>query len=135
MSHDNYAGKYATLKGKIKYIDKVLISHRRHNENATGEYSLKLSAIKVLKRGIIRYKDLAKVHARVYNQSLIMLENISQKEQLPQEAIKIKKAIETGGIKMVVYMLELGVKRKQWIRTAGMYITGILGSYKKYLVK
>lgn len=135
MSHDNYMGKYALLRGKIKYIDVIGINHRRHNDNTTGGYAMKLSPAKILKRAVFQMDDLASIHARVYNQSLIMLNMIKEQEgDLPQVGKRIRKSIRSGGFLMVRIMRYLGVKRKQKSRTIGIYVIALLKLYRKYLV-
>ena len=95
---------------------------------------MKLNPWKIFKRAIIQIDDLAKVHARVYKQTLIMIEMVRQQENsLPDVAVKIRKAIEYGGIKMDKAMLELGVRRKQCARTFGIYLIAFFSRYKKYI--
>ncbi len=135
MSHDNYIGKYALLTGNIKYIDKVLIKHRRHGENTTGGYSMKLSPIKVLKKGIIHFEDLAKIHARVYNQTLVSLSMFDEYATFFPQSDRIRKSISRGGLMLVNTMRTMKVKRKQLTRTLGIYLIALTGIYKKYLYK
>lgn len=136
MSHDNYMGKYALLTGRIKYIKKILVNHRRHENNTTGGYSMRLNLISIFNKSILQLDDLARTHARVYNQTLIMIEMVrQQKNSLPQVAAKIQEAIESGGIKMVKAMRGLGVKRRQSARTIGIYAIALFRGYKKYSIK
>ena len=134
MSHDNYMGKYALLTGGIKYIDKVMINHRRHGDNTTGGYSMKLSPIKIFKRFALQYEDLAKTHARVYNQTLILIDQLDKCGKKTNELKKIESGLHAGGIKMITIMWRLSVKRKQKARTLGIYIIALMKRYKKYLV-
>lgn len=132
MSHDNYMGKYAMLTGKIRFLNKPLINHRRHGNNTTGGYSMKLSPVKVIKR-IFKYGDLARTHARVYNQTLVALNLIGT--VLPDEPLipVIRNAIRTGGFTGTKIMKSLNVRRKQKQRTLGIYLVMFFKSYKKYL--
>ncbi len=134
MSHDNYMGKYALLKGKIKYIDQIMINHRRHDNNTTDSYSMRLTPSIIIKRYILRLDALAKVHARVYNQTLVFLEQLSINGMVSQDMEQITVALRHGGIKMVKTMIKLSVKRKQKSRTIGIYLIALTKKYQKYLV-
>lgn len=135
MSHDNYMGKYALLTGKIKYINRAMINHRRHSSNTTGEYSMKLNLLRIIKRGILQIDDLAKTHARVYNQTLIFLNEMKHDINVTSDKMmSIEKAIRSGGFQMVHAMWKMGVKRKQHSRTLGIYYIAVTGKYKKYLI-
>ena len=127
MSHDNYFGKAALLFGKIRFIDKAGMKYRRHESNVTGKYSMKLSPVKVLKRAFVEFDDLSQIHARVYNQTLVLL------QQLRRSDSDIEKAIRRGGIYGVSRLIKYKVKRKQATRTIGIYLVMLLGTYKKYL--
>ena len=135
MSHNDYMGKYALLTGEIKYIDKIMINHRRHGDNTTGEYLMKLSPIKAFKRFALQFDDLAKTHARVYNQTLVLLEQIKKsKIDSNKEILKIEESIRSGGFRMVRYMRRFGVKRKQKSRTMGIYMIALLKRYLIYII-
>ena len=135
MSYDNYMGKYALLTGKIKYIDRVMINHRRHDNNTTGDYSIKLMPLCVLKRALFQLDDLSKTHARVYKQTLILLEELKVcnmgNEKLCAEIVI---AIQSGGLRMVKTMKRARVKRKQRSRTIGIYMIALFKQYRKYMV-
>ena len=134
ISHDNYFGKYALIMGNALYIDRVLVNHRRHSENTTGGYAMKLNPTKVVKKVFPRLDDLAKTHARVYYQTLVFIEQYEkQTGNMPPTLQKVKNAINTGGQIMVRTMRELEVRRKQPSRTIGIYYIALTKSYKKYL--
>lgn len=135
MSHDNYFGKYALLEGKIVFIDKVLIEHRRHDGNTTGSYNIKLSVFDAMGQCFWKLNEIIKTHAKVYSQSLIMLSLVTSNKAVTAAVIQeIDHAIRRGGIAMVRSMKKLGVKRKQKIRTIGIYCIAITKAYKKYVV-
>lgn len=134
MAHDNYMGKYALLTGVVKYLDKVMINYRRHGYNATGGYSMKLSPLKVFKRFVFQFDDLAKVHARVYNQTLILINQLRKSGKTLEDADIIALGIRSGGLKMVTIMNRFSVNRKQRTRTLGIYIIAFTKRYKKHLV-
>lgn len=136
MSHDNYMGKYALISGSIQYIDRPLINHRRHGYNATGSYLTKLNLINTFKRMVIQSNSLAMTHARVYNQTLVFIKMMKKTDINFQidKINEIEDAIHYGGIKMFWTMLRFGVRRKQSLRTIGIYITALFGTYKRYLL-
>lgn len=134
VSHDNYFGKYALLKGYIKYIDKPLIKHRRHGDNTTGGYAMVLNPAQVMKKAIYGLDDITRTHARVYNQTLIFIEQMElAKEEGSISLSEIKKSIEIGGIKLVRLMRSMGVQRQQKSRTIGIYMIALTKMYRKYL--
>lgn len=140
MSHDNYMGKYALLAGKIVYLDEVVINHRRHNDNTTASYNMKLSPLKVFKRAVVQFDDLAKTHARVYNQTLVAF-SVFEASQLPLKKHKkrvirnVETAILHGGFTGIRILKKYKVKRKQFVRTIGIYMIMFLKRYKKYLIQ
>ena len=96
---------------------------------------MRLSIMKVFKRFVLQFEDLSKTHALVYNQTLIMLTQLKTfKDSKKDVSTEIEKAIQSGGIKMVRTMMQLGVKRKQRSRTIGIYLIAILKKYKKYII-
>lgn len=134
MSHDNYMGKYALLTGEIKYIDRVMINHRRHGDNTTGNYLIKLSPLMVAKKIAFQFDDLAKTHARVYNQTLTEIIILEDKGNGNNKIIQeINQTLRRGGVKGVYSMYKMKVKRKQLQRSLGIYLIMLLKSYKKYI--
>ena len=134
MSHDNYMGKYALLTGEIKYIGQVMINHRRHGDNTTGGYSMKLNLVKILGKILLHINDLAKTHARVYNQTLIFIDAMKIQNYNEERINRIEKGIHNGGIRGCLTMKKLNVKRKQTSRTIGIYLIMLLNLYRKWLV-
>lgn len=135
MSHDNYMGKFALLEGEIKYINKVMINHRRHGGNTTDKYEMKLNVCKVIKRAVTGLKSLSIVHARVYNQTLVFIECCKNNNINLCNSTEIEKAIRSGGIYGCLYMMKNSVMREQKARTIGIYSVMLLGIYKKWLFK
>jgi rhamnosyltransferase len=135
MSHDNYYGKFAIMLGTVKFINQPLIRHRRHSDNTTGEYKLKLNLASVLKKAFFHFDDLAKTHARVYNQTLLTLRQMEQVGLDREEIAIIRDTIKKGGLKGTYRLKKFNVKRKQFSRTIGIYFVMLLGSYKKYLIE
>lgn len=135
ISHDNYYGKFAKVLGEALYLDEPVIQHRRHGDNETGSYNMKLDPVKVFKRAFLQFDNLAKTHARVYNQTLLTIREMKKNGVETGEINKIKKAIENGGITGAIEMKTMKVARSQKARTAGIYIVMITGAYKKYIYK
>lgn len=132
MAHDCYYGKFALAIGRVLYIDKAFIKHRRHTGNTTGEYKLKLTAFNVINK--FKPIALAKTHALVYNETLFAINQMEKNHMDNADTDRIKKIIQSGGVKAAFNMKRLGVHRKQLARTAGMYFIMISKLYKKYLV-
>lgn len=133
MSHDNYYGKFAAALGCISFIPQVLIKHRRHIDNVTGNYNIKLSILKVLRQLLFGFERVASIHGRVYNQTLFALRQMKRFHVQFNEIESIEHAIQYGGIRGVLTLKRYGVKRKQLSRTLGIYGIFFMGSYKKYL--
>lgn len=135
MSHDNYFAKFATVLGKVVYIDKCCIKHRRSGKNTTGDYHLSLTLRYVIKKAIKEYQSTAKVHALGYVQTLQTIDMMKKMDVATSQVLYVEKAIKAGGIAGVSIMIKQHVKRKQLSRTLGIYIIMLLGSYKKYMAE
>jgi len=133
VSHDNYVGKFATAFGHIEFVDRPCMNYRRHGDNTTGAYSMKLNPVKILKRGLLQLNDLARVHARVYTQSLIAIEQIKCAEDYAPAIDDIELSLKTGGIKGVKILRKYHIKRKQKARTFAIYFIMLFGLYKKWM--
>ena len=133
MSHDNYFGKFALLFGEIKYFQKVCIQHRRHGKNETGSYQIKMTFFSALKQALTRWNELAKTHARVYTQTLITISQIESAGLANKNTQEIKEAIERGGLKGILILKKCKVKRKQKVRTLGIYLIMLTKKYKMYM--
>lgn len=133
MSHDNYFGKFALCFGKLLFLDKVLIQHRRHGNNTTGGYNIKLNLLRSVNKAVFQFKDLSKTHARVYSQTLFAIREFEKNGFEDTRFKEFKSAIEKGGFKFVSVLKRHNVRRKQKSRTIALYLIGFLGSYKKYM--
>ena len=136
MSHDNYIAKHAVMYGKIMYYPTPLILYRKHGGNVTDKHKFRLSLATVFKKAVFGFQEVSKTHARVYNQSLLAI-NVIYKNQKDNSAFEKLKAIEiilrSGGVKGVLGMKGLNIRRKQFSRTVALYVVMIMKSYKKYL--
>lgn len=135
VSHDNYFGKFALSTGKILFVNRTGIKHRRHGDNATGGYEMKLSPIAVIKKAVFSFDKLAMTHARVYNQTLCFVEQARTAGVDNPDISKVEHIIRTGGIYGAFTFVRWKVKRKQFSRTIGIYLVMLCKSYKKYLIK
>ena len=134
MSHDNYYSKFAFAIGRINFIPKKCIKHRRYGSNTTGNYYLKLSPFTVMQKATNGYANTARTHALGYVQTLETINMIKKINLDTQQGIAdVEKAITNGGITGVFIMAKQKVKRKQLSRTLGIYLIMLLGSYKKYM--
>ena len=133
LSHDNYMGKYAAVSGSLIYYDRPFISHRRYENNTTGEYKHKLSIKDVLMKSTVGLKKLAKTHARVYKQTLYAIERMHISGIESESTDKYENIIKKGGIAGFIGLLKLKIKRKQPARTIGIYFIMLFGLYKKYM--
>lgn len=133
MSHDNYMGKYALSFGTIQYLDKVLISHRRHDSNTTGGYYIKLNIKNVIDKVLHHMESLSKTHARVYNQTLVFLKMCDDNGLVFERKHEIESAIRKGGLYGCFIMAKNKVKRKQLTRTIGIYYLMAIKKYRKYI--
>lgn len=133
MSHDNYYGKFALFFGEIKYCQEACIQHRRYDGNKTGPYQIKMTPISALRQAVSKWDDLARTHARVYTQSLVAISQMESIGGQTDEMVKIRKAINSGGLKGTLILRQQKVRRKQMVRTFGIYLIMLLKRYKKYM--
>ena len=135
MSHDNFYTKLCLVLGKVYYLDKPLIQHRRHSSNVTAGNTFALTPLKVLKKGLFGYKELAKTHAIGYNQTLLTIKHLRSNGITSSLTDEVEIAILRGGVCGYRILKRHKVKRSQRSRTIGIYTVMLLKSYKKYLVK
>jgi rhamnosyltransferase len=133
MSHDNYYGKFALLFGEIKFYNENCLQYRRHGNNVTGFYQIKMTPMSALKQAVTKWDELAKTHARVYTQTLVTLSQMERIGLTSEKIDEIRKAISKGGLYGVYILKKHRVKRKQFARTIGIYVMMLLGTYKKYI--
>ena len=133
ISHDNFYAKHALILGKVVFINNALIKHRRHGNNTTGDYSMRLTPLLVIKKGLISLKETAKTHALGYDQTLYTIDWMIKNGINERELLLIKKSILTGGLQGVCQMLRFHVRRPQLARTLGVYIIMLFRWYIPYL--
>lgn len=135
LCHDNYYAKYATMFGRLIYMDKVLMYYRRYGDNVTAKHDYSNGLKKILYR-LTKIDSLAKDHARTYSQSIFtincMLKNDTNNELAHLE--EIKRSLIIGGCTaskcFIKYKISCGFK----IRTFSRLIILFIGIYKKYLL-
>lgn len=136
LCHDNLYVKYASLFGKVLYLDKVLMNYRRYSSNVTSAHSYNYGIKKVLS-AFSNINRLCRAHARTYSQSLFML-NLIDKKNIATDTLKIVNdltyALKNGGIYgfgiFIKYKVSCGIR----IRTISRGLILLLGIYKKYLI-
>lgn len=133
ISHDNFYAKHALIYGKVRFINKPLIRHRRHENNTTGQYSIKLSLRDVIKKGFLAFNETVSTHAGGYDQTLYTIDWMLKVNNVDSNLLIIKKSILKGGIYGVKHMLKLKIQRPQFVRTLGIYIIMLTKKYKKYM--
>ena len=133
ISHDNFYAKHALVLGKVVFIEDILIRHRRHGNNTTGNYSMKLTPMIVMKKGILSLKETAKTHALGYDQTLYTIDWMNKNGIDEKNLFLIKKSILKGGLQGICQMLRFRVKRPQMTRTLGIYIIMLFKLYIPYL--
>jgi rhamnosyltransferase len=133
LAHDCYFGKFAIATGNIRFFDQVVMSYRRHTDNVTGNYHMRIGATAIVDKLFQGLNTQAKIHARVYSQTIAFLKQMKETPYWGQVLAEIEKAILAGGLRMVFTMKEYGVSRKQKSREVGIYIIAALKLYKKYL--
>lgn len=133
ISHDNFYAKHALILGKVVFIEDTLIKHRRHENNTTGNYSMRLTPMLVIKKGILALKETAKVHAIGYDQTLYTLDWMNKNGVCEKDLNLIKQSILNGGLQGICQMLKFHVRRPQLIRTLGIYIIMLFKLYIPYL--
>lgn len=133
ISHDNFYAKHGLILGKVKFINQTLIKHRRHDNNTTGEYSMKITPRIILKKGFLFFNDTAKTHAHGYDQTLHTIDWMISEGYADSEILKIKDSILKGGWHGVLQMISFRVKRPQFSRTLGIYVIMLSNKYKKYM--
>jgi len=67
IPHDHWLGFVATLTGKIKFVDKVLVQYRQHNANVFGAGKVKAEgeAVPVKKKKPGKEAELAQIRERI----------------------------------------------------------------------
>ena len=136
MSHDNYYTKFAAVFGYVYYDPEVLMDYRRHGENSTAGQKYSVD-IKRLVRRVTHLSELSRLHANIYNQTLITIREI-KKEKLTakQKAFldEIEEALLTGGKTAVDYCKKNKILWGNKIENTSRMLILQLGIYKKYLV-
>lgn len=84
LSHDNLYTKFAALFGEVYYLNKPLMSYRRHGKNQTTEQKYKMSLERILNR-LLNLDDLARRHAITYSQTLYAVQLIKALELTDDE--------------------------------------------------
>lgn len=135
ISHDNYLTKLAALTGKVRFVNKVLMSYRRYGANVTAKQEYSIGMKRILTR-LCSLNGLAKDHALTYNQTLFAIKQF-RGLSLPEGKIKLLNTIESslknGGLTALITVNLLDISWGNKVRTMSRKIVLLLGLYKKYL--
>ena len=138
IPHDVYYPQFCAIKGAIRFINEPLMLYRRHETNASQQtYSKGLKWIfkKLMSR---RVKELPRIHGTGYSVSLYTISQL-KKFDLSNQQFKLlcslEKAIYSGGIYALCFLLSHRISSGRLSRTIGRYWILVTGSYKKYFVR
>ncbi len=134
LSHDNLYAKISGMTGKVMYIPITTMSYRRHQNNVTSKHEYGYNIRRILKR-LFLLGDLAKDHARTYNQSIITLRLMNEIKGVDKTILKqIEKSIRSGGIHSLHFINVNHVNWGKVIKNISHKLIIFLGVYKKYLI-
>lgn len=134
MSHDTYLAEFAALYGEVKYLKQTLTRHRKHLDNVSGNATLLYNNRLILKKIFgSSFDKKSKIHARTYAQSILALTEFEKAGYSSPQSERIKKSIEKGGIYGVRQLLLYRVKKRQFTRSAILYLIMCSGLYRRYL--
>lgn len=136
LSHDNLYTKFTALLGRVSYVPLVMMHYRRHGNNVTSKQSYNFSIKRILKR-TLDLDELAKDHARTYNQSLIALKLFNDKYPEYANSVEIKDiiiAIRCGGLKAIQILKKHKVNFGKTVKNISHEFIMITGLYKRYLL-
>ena len=136
LSHDNLYTKFAAMLGQVIYLPDATMSYRRHSNNVTARQEYGFG----IKRIMGRMKDidlLAKDHALTYNQSLIAIDFLKQRnnKKLNLELNELKAAMYRGGISCCRYVIKKNISWGNKTKNISHFLVLLLGKHKKYLIK
>ena len=136
MAHECYYTKFAAVFGNIYYEPEVLMDYRRHGDNSTARQKYSVD-IKRLIRRVTHLSELSRLHANIYNQTLITIREIrKEKLNIKQEQFldDIENAMRKGGRTAVNYCKENRILWGNKIENISRMLILWLGIYKKYLL-
>jgi len=132
MPHDAFIGRITLLIGRVVYLDEVTIFQRRHSRNTSGSYNFELP-VNVVMNKIINLKQYHITYARVFRQTLQIIEICRTHGYNSQRLNDIENIILSGGICALISLRKNNVYRLQLLRTIGIYYVILCKKYKKYL--
>lgn len=119
LSHDNLYTKFAAILGKIVYIPEQTMMYRRHGKNVTAKQDYSIGISRIIAR-IMGITDLAKDHAKTFDQSLIEIEMIRElcKDEKQLNLLEqIERTIRRGGILALKNAIALKINCGNKVRT------------------
>ena len=134
LSHDNLYAKFSGLLGKVNYIPKTTMGYRRHGANVTSKHTYGFGMKRIVRR-VLSIQDLAKDHARTYNQSLIALRFLKELKTCRNNDIDdITKVIKKGGFFSYWWIRKKGISWGNRIKDISHKTIILVGLYKEYLM-
>lgn len=132
--HDQYFARWASIRGELFYMDKIVFQYRRHQYNVSNSVQ-KTNRNRIFER-IKKVNQLAFDHAVAYKSALFVLEqleSISLKEKEKKEMRELRNVLLRGNIVALLFWIKYKIFLGNTVRTISKLIVLITGLYKKYL--
>lgn len=133
LCHDNLYAKFSGVLGEVNYMDKVLMSYRRHGENVTSIQQYGFGLKRIIKR-LSKIDKLARDHARTYKQSLYTITLLkNDKQGKTSDLNSIEKCICGSGFFAVRLFILNKIDCGNMIKNISRCVVLFSGKHKKYL--
>lgn len=134
LSHDNLYAKFAATVGSISYSSQITMHYRRHEKNVTSKQKYSFDLTRIINR-FLHINELARDHARTYNQTLLTLELLKRNTELDAAFLaSIEYVIRQGGLTAIHFIVKNKISWGKRIKTFSHCIILFSGLYKKYLI-
>ena len=135
LSHDNLYAKFSGILGNVYFYPDTTMGYRRHGGNVTAKHTYGFGAKRIAYRAL-NLRELAKDHARTYNQSLIALKLLKEvTTNRNNEIDEIVKAIKEGGLFAIIWVRKKKIGWGNKIKDISHKIVILTGLYRKCLMK
>lgn len=137
IGHDILSARIAaTCDGSICFIDKSIMSYRRHDNNVTARQKYKISIGRIFAR-VLHFEKLAKDIAHTYDVSAksidILLDIDDINPERKHELMDIRKALKEGGLASIAILNKYKVSCGNRIRTISHWLILIMGAHRKFM--
>lgn len=132
LSHDNLYAKFSGMLGKVIYFPETTMGYRRHGGNVTSTQAYGFGVKRIIKR-MVGIHDLARDHARTYNQSLIAIKLLEAQGYSRRELADISKPIKIGGVSALTTLRKKKVSWGNITKDISHKLIIFLKIYKKYM--